>query len=163
MKTVNQIFNYIAGMNPTTSTVSSLGTYTSELHQQVADSIVSEVVSSLPEESLAYKIASSVTPTFSDKQLWVIAFELEKNVEFTSKVATFYNEINRKSNAKAEASKAKLNANKDASADILAPIKEMKKIGDFGKWLNTSGNPFRKQHFNKSYTIEAVNAFLSTL
>jgi hypothetical protein len=68
-----------------------------------------------------------------------------------------------KADQKAEASKAKLAANKEASADILAPIKEMKKIGEFGKWLNTSGNPFRKQHFNKKYTVEAVNEFLKTV
>jgi hypothetical protein len=60
-------------------------------------------------------------------------------------------------------SKAKLNANKEASADILAPIKELKKIGEFGKWLNTAGNKFRKEHFSNKYTQESVNAFLSTL
>jgi hypothetical protein len=64
---------------------------------------------------------------------------------------------------KAAESKAKLTANKEASADVLAPIKAAKKLGDFGKWLNTSGNPFRKQHFNKKYTVEAVNQYLKTL
>jgi len=68
-----------------------------------------------------------------------------------------------KKDQKSEISKAKITANKEASADILSPIKEMKKIGEFGKWLNTSGNKFRNQHFNKKYTIEAVNTFLSTL
>ena len=68
-----------------------------------------------------------------------------------------------KADIKANESKAKLIANKEASADILAPIKSIKKLGEFGKWLNTAGNPFRKQHFNKKYTIEAVNAFLETL
>ena len=68
-----------------------------------------------------------------------------------------------KADQKAAESKAKLAANKEASADILAPIKTAKKLGDFGKWLNTAGNPFRKQHFNKKYTVEAVNAFLATL
>lgn len=68
-----------------------------------------------------------------------------------------------KADQKEAASKAKLAANKEASADILAPIKEMRKLGELGKWLNTSGNPFRKQHFNKKYTVEAVNAFLATL
>jgi len=68
-----------------------------------------------------------------------------------------------KKDQKAEASKAKLAANKEASADILAPIKGLKKIGEFGKWLNDSSNKFRKQHFNKKYTIEAVNEFLLTL
>lgn len=68
-----------------------------------------------------------------------------------------------KSDKKVEESKAKLQANKEASADILAPIKLMKKLGEFGKWLNDSSNPYRKQHFNKKYTIEAVNAFLQKI
>lgn len=68
-----------------------------------------------------------------------------------------------KADEKLAASKAKLKANKEASADILAPIKKMRKLGEFGKWLNTPGNPFRKQHFNKKYTVEAVNKFLQTL
>jgi len=68
-----------------------------------------------------------------------------------------------KADQKAAESKAKLAVNKEASADILAPIKEMRKLGEFGKWLNTAGNPFRKQHFNKKYTVEAVNEFLATL
>lgn len=46
-----------------------------------------------------------------------------------------------------EAKKAKLAANKEASADILAPIKEAKRLVEFGKWLNTKGNPFRKENF----------------
>ena len=68
-----------------------------------------------------------------------------------------------KKDEKRAASKAKLAANKKASADILEPIKKMRKLGEFGKWLNTPGNPFRKQHFNKKYTVEAVNTFLKTL
>ena len=68
-----------------------------------------------------------------------------------------------KADQKAEDSKAKINANKEASVDILAPIKSIKKLGEFGSWLNTSGNKFRKEHFSKKYTQESVNAFLSTL
>jgi hypothetical protein len=64
---------------------------------------------------------------------------------------------------KAAASKAKKEANKAASADILKPIKEMRKIGEFGKWLNNKNNEYRRQHFNKKYTVEAVNAFIETL
>jgi hypothetical protein len=60
-----------------------------------------------------------------------------------------------------EAKKAKLNANKESSADILAPIKAAKKMGAFGEWLNTKGNPFRNQHFSKKYTQESINTFLS--
>ena len=74
----------------------------------------------------------------------------------------FLKEEVKKDQKRAE-SKAKLEANKKASADILDPIKKMRKLGEFGKWLNTPGNPFRKQHFNKKYTVEAVNTFLATI
>ena len=66
-----------------------------------------------------------------------------------------------KADKKAAESKAKLAANKSASTDILAPIKAVKRIVEFGKWLNTSGNSFRKEHFSKKYTQQSVNAFLS--
>lgn len=66
-----------------------------------------------------------------------------------------------KSDRKSAESKAKLESNKAASSDILAPIKEAKKIGEFGKWLNTKGNPFRNEHFSKKYTQQSVNTFLS--
>lgn len=66
-----------------------------------------------------------------------------------------------KADQKEAASKAKLAANKEASTDVLAPVKAAKKLVAFGKWLNTSGNAFRKQHFNKKYTVEAVDAFMS--
>lgn len=74
----------------------------------------------------------------------------------------FLNEVVKADNKNAE-KKAKLNANKEQSADVLQPIKSLKKIGEFGKWLNTSGNAFRKEHFSKKYTQESVNAFLNTL
>lgn len=75
-------------------------------------------------------------------------FYLTEEVKYENKIA---------------ASKAKLSANKEASADILAPIKAAKKIVAFGEWLNTKGNPYRKEHFSKNYTVESVNAFLNTL
>ena len=68
-----------------------------------------------------------------------------------------------KKDRKASESKAKLTANKEASADILAPIKSAKKLVEFGKWLNTSGNQFRKEYFSKKYTQASVNAFLQSI
>jgi len=64
-------------------------------------------------------------------------------------------------NQKEAESKAKKAANRAASADILEPIKKMRKLGEFGRWLNTTGNPFRSEHFSKKYTQESVNTFLS--
>lgn len=163
MTTVKQIFNYIQSANPSTTTFSSMGSLVTNQAQQVADSTVREIMNNVPESSLAYKIATSLADRFSDKQLWVMAYELDKNEEFKNKVVDFYAQLDRKAQAKQEESKAKLKANKEASADVLQPIKKAKKLGDFGKWLNTKGNKFRKQHFSKKYTKEAVNEFLQTI
>ncbi len=162
-QSTKQIFNYIQGMNPNVSNVSSMGSFVTNLNQQVADKCVSEVINALTDkkDTLAYKIATSLTDRYTEKQLWVVAFELQNNTEFTNKVISFYAEIEKKSNAKIEASKAKLAANKESSTDVLAPIKEAKRIVEFGKWLNNAGNKFRKEHFSKKYTQESVNAFLS--
>ena len=93
----------------------------------------------------------------------IVSEILSGNKELEKEWKLFFLKEEVKADQKAAKSKAKINANKEASADILAPIKAMKKIGEFGKWLNTAGNPFRKQHFNKKYTVEAVNEFLQTL
>jgi hypothetical protein len=93
----------------------------------------------------------------------IVSEILAGNKELEKEWKLFFLKEEVKSDQKAAESKAKLNANKEASADILAPIKEIKKIGEFGKWLNTSGNKFRKEHFSKKYTQESVNAFLQTL
>jgi hypothetical protein len=93
----------------------------------------------------------------------IVSEILNGNKELEKEWKLFFLNEEVKADQKAAESKAKLNANKEASADILAPIKEMKKIGEFGKWLNTSGNKFRKEHFSKKYTVESVNAFLKTL
>ena len=93
----------------------------------------------------------------------IVSEILAGNKELEKEWKLFFLKQEVKADQKAAASKAKLAANKEASADILAPIKEMKKIGEFGKWLNTPGNKFRKEHFSKKYTQESVNAFLATL
>ena len=93
----------------------------------------------------------------------IVSEILAGNKELEKKWKLFYLKEEVRADQKAEVSKAKLKANKEASADILTPIKEMKKIGEFGKWLNTAGNKFRKEHFSKKYTQASVNAFLQTL
>ncbi len=93
-----------------------------------------------------------------------IIFEiLNGNIELAKKWKLFFLTEAVKADQKEEAKKEKLQANKEASADILAPIKAAKKIGEFGKWLNTAGNPFRKEHFSKNYTSKSVESFLQTL
>lgn len=91
----------------------------------------------------------------------IVTCILAGNKELEKEWKLFFLNEQVKSDRKAAESKAKFEANKNASSDILDPIKAVKKLGEFGKWLNTSGNKFRTQHFSKKYTIEAVNAFLS--
>jgi hypothetical protein len=74
----------------------------------------------------------------------------------------FLNDEAKKDQKKTE-SEEKKQANLNASADILAPIKQLRKTTAFGQWLNTYGNPYRSQHFSKKYTIEAVQSFLQTI
>lgn len=93
----------------------------------------------------------------------VVTSILAGNKELEKEWKLFFLKEEVKADKKASESKAKLSANKEASADILAPIKAAKKMGDFGKWLNTSGNQFRKEHFSKKYTQSSVNAFLQTI
>ena len=88
---------------------------------------------------------------------------LNGNIELAKKWKLFFLTEAVKSDQKENAKKAKLIANKEASTDILAPIKAAKKLGDFGKWLNTAGNIFRKEHFSKKYTSKSVETFLQTL
>ena len=74
----------------------------------------------------------------------------------------FLNEVIRAEQHRRE-SDAKLKANKEASQSILEPIKKMRKLGEYGAWLNTKGNKFRKEHFSKKYTQESVNEFINSL
>lgn len=98
MTTVKQIFNYISMINNNSF-------YRDNTRQEMSDDIHNEVVKSLAETTLAYKIATSGAASFSEKQLWVMSFELLKNEQFATKVGQFYAEIvadeTRKSNNKA--------------------------------------------------------------
>lgn len=158
--TVKQIFNYISGMNPTVNTISSLGSYVSNLDRTVADGIVAEVIDALNENTLAYKIATTAD-RYTEKQLWVIAYELEKNDTFVQKVNDFYARINRKAEAKAAASRQKLADNKANSQSVLDYVKSNGRLlGDYYKFVKGS-KQYKKEFFSKKYTMESANAFLS--
>jgi len=92
----------------------------------------------------------------------IVTSILAGNKELEKEWKLFFLNEEVKYDQKQAESKAKLTANKEASADILAPIKSAKKLVEFGKWLNTSGNQFRKEHFTKKYTQSSVDAFLLT-
>jgi hypothetical protein len=99
---------------------------------------------------------------FSEKQIWVIAYELMKNSDYVADLTASLEKSASKAKAKNDASKAKLSANKEAAADVLAAVKSAgKKLGDYYKWLNTNGNPFRSEFFSKKYSENSVNSFLA--
>lgn len=79
---LKQVFSDIQVLNPSTSTVSSLGKFVSSLNQQISDNKRNEIKDYLPKDSTAYKIISSNTDNFSDKQLWVISYELMNNQDY---------------------------------------------------------------------------------
>lgn len=82
----------------------------------------------------------------------IVSAILEGDIDLRAEWFNFFLKEEIVADNKADAHKAKLSANKEASADILAPIKAAKKVGEFGKWLNQKGNKFRSQHFSKKNT-----------
>lgn len=119
--TTSQVFNYIQGLNPQTSIISSIGTFVDSNNQQLADTLRNEVMSALPSDSLAYSIASTANQ-FSTKQLWVIAFELVKNEIFVSKVAAFYTELNHEVEADRQRKAAKRQDKKVKQKELATTI-----------------------------------------
>ena len=160
MATVKQIFNEIEDLNPQSSTISSLGSYVSQSSQMVSDSIYKEVLGFLPKDSLAYKILTS-SERYTEKQLWVISYELERNAEFNKMVSERIAIREEKSNAKLEASKSKLQANKACSQNVLDYIKENgKKLADYYDFVKKNKN-YSREFYSKKFTMESANEFLS--
>ncbi len=160
MATTKQIFNEIDGLNPQTSTISSLGSYVSQSSKMVSDSIYKEVLGFLPKDSLAYKILTS-SERYTEKQLWVISYELERNAEFNKMVSERISIREAKSNAKLAASKSKLQANKAASQSILDYIKANgKKLADYYKFVKKN-KKYSREFYSKKFTIESANEFLA--
>lgn len=156
-----QIFNYIQMINPTVSVISSLGSYVSDSAQMVADSVISKVIDAINKDSLAYKIITSQSGNFTEKQLWVITYECLKNQDFCNAIIEQDARIEAKQNQKREASKNKLSANKEASADVLAMVKNSgKKLGDYYAFVKST-KPFKSEFFSKKFSIESANAFLA--
>ncbi|MCL1867655.1 MAG: hypothetical protein FWF72_01720 [Paludibacter sp.] len=158
--TVKQIFNKIQGLNPTTSTVSSIGTFVTNQAQQVSDMILRETISFLPKKSLAYKIATSANK-FTDKQLWVIAFELEKNAEYSEILGSELERIKRVEKRKIEESKAKLSENKENSQNVLDFVKSNgKKLTDYYEFVKKN-KKYAKEFYSKKFTMTSANEFCS--
>ena len=158
--TVRQIFSEVSYLNPTTSVISSLGSYISQSSQMISDSAHQEIVGLLPTDSLAYKIMMNTTGRYTDKQLWVIAFELEKNTEYAEMLGKKMVEERTAVDNKIAASNAKKAANKEATRDVLDFVKSSgKKLGDYYSFLKKNRN-FSKEFYSKKYTMISAIAFV---
>lgn len=103
MKAID-IYNHIQGLNPTSNSISSLGSYVSPMERQLADELRKDVSKALPDGCLAKKIVETAS-RFTDKQLWVITYELLKNKDFCKDLEAFNAEVERK-DARRKAAKA---------------------------------------------------------
>lgn len=158
--TVKQIFNDIQGLNPTTSTISSLGTFVTEQSRQVSDMVYREVLSNVSESSLAYKILTG-SENYTEKQLWVIAYELLKNDAYATKLGAEIAEREARENAKIQASKDKLANNKATTQNVLDFVKSNGRLlKDYYSFLK-SNRQYKREFFSKKFTMESANEFIS--
>lgn len=107
MATIKEIFAQVSMMNPTVSTVSSIGSFVDNNNAEVANFVTKNIVKALPKDSLAYKIITSTTGRFSEKQMWVVAYELKKNAKYCADLDKRLAEISARENAKKSARKAR--------------------------------------------------------
>lgn len=107
MTQVAQIFNNIKMMNPKSTMISSMGEIITEDAKQTAQYVINETVEYLPAESLAMKIIREGNWPFTEKQLWVIAYELVKNPEYVAKMEAEAKELAQREEMKRAAKRAK--------------------------------------------------------
>lgn len=160
--TIKDIYNQVTYINPSVSTISSIGSFVEEINRQVANSFRGKLMAYLPTSSLAYKIISeNLKDFFTDKQMWVIAYELQKNAEYVAKLQEELEVRERKAAAKAAASKAKLNANKEASQEVLDFVKSNKKLlKDYYAFVK-SNKKYSKEFYSKRFTFESAKEFIN--
>lgn len=117
-----QIFNHVSGINPATSTVSSMGTFVTNQQQQLADERISEIMNAIPEGTLAHKILMGTQTRFSEKQIWVITFELLKNEAKCNEIVAYYAEIDAAERRRREFKRAAKAAKKSGETKLISNI-----------------------------------------
>ena len=160
MTTIKNIFEQVSMINPEVNYMSSIGEYVDANARQFAEYMERQIMAYLPENSLAMKIIRENRGRYSEKQLWVISYELQRNADYVAKLDNELEEIERKENAKREASRQKLANNKANSQSILDYVKANGRLlGDYYKFVKNNKN-FAREFFSKKFTMESANAFL---
>ena len=126
MTQVAQIFNNIKMMNPKSTMISSMGEIITEDAKQTAQYVINETVEYLSADSLAMKIIREGNWPFTEKQLWLIAYELVKNPEYVAKMEAETKELAQREEMKRAANRAK----RAAKSAAKASTKELKAMND---------------------------------
>lgn len=84
---MKEIFADVSGVNAGTTTVSSIGTFVSDSQRMIADARYKEIIGYIPKESLAFKILTDTKGNLSEKQRWVVAYELNKSDAYKDSLA----------------------------------------------------------------------------
>ena len=160
--TIKDIYNQVSYINPNVSTISSIGDFVEESSRQAAAYSRRELVQYVSKDSLAFKILTeNLKDFFTEKQVWVIAYELQKNAEYVAKLQAELEVRERRAKAKAEASKAKLNANKEASQEVLDFVKANKKLlKDYYNFVKKN-KKYSKEYYSKKFTLESATEFVN--
>jgi putative component of membrane protein insertase Oxa1/YidC/SpoIIIJ protein YidD len=149
--TVADVFSYIRDVRVDKNRYDSTEMRT--LQYEIKDHLTTQVINFLPTGTLAYKIATTTNYEFiTEKQIWVIAYELVKCAPFTYIVFDMVTRDRVEAENKAAAKKA--NADQ-----VLAEIKASRKIAAFTRWIKTS--QFKKEFWSGKYTEQSVAAFLA--
>lgn len=157
MITVKNIFDKVSKINPDTN---SYGVIDSA-KEQIAQSYFNDIYPYIPAGTLAHKIIQDTIGRFTDKQLWVIAYELLKNVDYVASLNEEAIIEAKKLQAKNQEYQAKETARKEANADVLADIKNAgRKLTEYYNWVKNN-KKYAREYYSKKYTAESVGIFLA--
>ena len=151
--TVADVFNYINNIN-----VSQRDNMNYNNDVTYAYYVQRDMKKHIPAGTLAHTIFFS-TARLTEKQLWVIAYELVKSPAFTRIVFDCITRDRIEAEQEAARKAAKMAANKQASEEVLAPIRAARKLGAFEAWIKKS--QYKKEFWSGKITQASVNAFLS--
>ena len=151
--TIKDIYNQVSYINPSVSTISSIGDFVEESSRQAAAYSRRKLIDYVSNDSLAFKIlTSNLKDFFSEKQMWVIAYELQKNAEYVAKLQAKLEVEERRAEAKAAASK-------EASQEVLDFVKSSKKLlKDYYAFVKKN-KKYSKEFYSKKFTLESATEF----
>lgn len=92
MATIKDIYEEVMAINPRATVISSMGSVVDSNARQMADARRMEIMGYLPKDSAAYDIVTRCS-RISEKQGWVVAYELNRNAEYVADLQKFLDEV----------------------------------------------------------------------